>query len=90
MLNAHHDTDVNEDQKAQTYEEGADKWKQRGTVYFYFIVLDIQMDTVHCYFIVLDIQGVRYNAIYSVRHTEGYGTLLFHNTRHADIAFLWY
>ncbi|XP_034318419.2 cytochrome P450 3A11 [Magallana gigas] len=30
MLNAHHDTDVNEDQKAQTYEEGADKWKQRG------------------------------------------------------------
>lgn len=30
MLNAHHDTEVNEDQKAQSYEEGADKWKQRG------------------------------------------------------------
>lgn len=30
MLNAHHDTDVNEDQEAQSYEKGADKWKQRG------------------------------------------------------------
>lgn len=33
MLNAHRDTDVNEDQNAQSYEEGTDKWKQRGTVY---------------------------------------------------------
>ena len=30
MLNAHHDTDVNDNEKVQRYEEALAKWKKRG------------------------------------------------------------
>ena len=30
MLNAHHDTDINDNEKVQSYEEDPDKWKKRG------------------------------------------------------------
>ena len=30
MLNAHRDTDINDNEKVQSYEEDPDKWKKRG------------------------------------------------------------
>ena len=30
MLNAHHDTDINDNEKVQSYEGDPDKWKRRG------------------------------------------------------------
>jgi hypothetical protein len=49
MLNAHHDTDVNDNETEQSYKEDADKWKKRGTECKISVVRGREIITlIHC------------------------------------------